>query len=158
MILLQTGQENIQPPIQWVVRLITTGWSGQEVKLTTHPPPPGLRMSGDTPPLPVRLYAVHRENSTHTFSLNAAGWYGMYWTGSRQGPVAGPSEHGIGSWDSSVVRQFLGRISDRPEGRSLTCSWFPEFIYRKKGIVTKTCHILLPLQSPHIRSYNVCSP
>lgn len=52
VILLQTGQENIQPHIQWVVWLITPGWSGQKGKLTTHPPPPSLRMNGDTAPLP----------------------------------------------------------------------------------------------------------
>ena len=48
------------------------------------------------PPPPVRLRALQRENSTHTFTLNAAGWYGMDWTASRKAPVAGPCEHGIG--------------------------------------------------------------
>lgn len=158
VIVSKTGQENIQPPIQWVVGLITMAWSGQVVKLTTHPTPPGLRIEIHLNS-PVRLYVVHMENSTYTFTLNATEWYEMDLNSSIQGPVAGSCEHGIWSWVPIEGRQFLGRMSYRPESfKSFICSWVPEFINRKKGVVTKTSHILLHLQSPHIRSYNVCGP
>jgi len=48
-----------QPPIQWVTGDLTSGLSGQDVKLTTHiQPVPRSRIHGAISPLPRCLHGV----------------------------------------------------------------------------------------------------
>jgi hypothetical protein len=67
-----------QSPIRWVGVQIPRWVSGQFVQLTTHLHlVPRLRISRPTPPLPLHLYDVHRDNFTFTSmhcSVSSRAW------------------------------------------------------------------------------------
>jgi hypothetical protein len=118
VVLLQTGQENIQPPIQWVAWLITTGCSGEEAKLPTHPTPPGLRMNGDTPPLPRTSLCRAQEElySYHYLICGRMVWNVLNWpkTGSSNWPLW--TRH----WSLGFhCRLVISWSHERPAGRNL---------------------------------------
>lgn len=118
VILLQTGQENIQPHIQWVVWLITPGLSGQKGKLTPHPPPPDLRMNGDTPPLP-RTSSCRAPGELYPHFYLKCGrmvWNILNWlkTGSSSWPLW--ARHWILGFH---CRPVISWSHERPVGRNL---------------------------------------
>jgi hypothetical protein len=116
-----TGQENIQSTIQWVVWLITTGWSGQKVKLMTHPPPSfasGFKNEWRYTSAPrSSLCRPHRELYPYLYlKCGRVIWSGLNWlkTGSSSWPL----------WTRHWILGFQCRLviswpHERPAGRNL---------------------------------------